>query len=154
MAWTHQVDVVTTSLLQVEHHAGELEWFHGPADAFLADFPVLAKHAAKITPAEKNRPRSFTAPKDVFLSTMRPKTMNDRALPCSADSSLNRSQAIHVTVSCTQVAFFQMSKGLTRPLSQSSGVIELQVARLELRAEVPRRGLIRRDILLTLTTHL
>jgi hypothetical protein len=48
---------------------------------------------------------------------MRSETVNDRALACSADSSVDRKQAIHMAVSCAQVAAFQMSKRLAHALS-------------------------------------
>jgi hypothetical protein len=108
---------VATLLLQVKHHGSQLLRLHCPSDALVTNFPVLAKHAAEITPAEKNCPRSFAASKNVFLSMMRPRTMDDGAFACPADSSLNRDQAIHIAVSSAQVASFQMSKGLAHALS-------------------------------------
>lgn len=82
----------------------------------MADFPVLTKHAAEITPTEKNRPRSLPAPKDVFLSMMGPKTMNDGSLPRPANSPIDRQQAIDMAVASTQVTFCHMAKGLADAL--------------------------------------
>jgi hypothetical protein len=103
--------------LQIEHHGSDLLRLYGPAHAFVADFPVLTKNTAEITPTEKNRPRSFPAPKDVFLSMMGAKTMNDRSLPRPANSPLDRKQAIDMAVASAQVAFFHVAKGLAYALS-------------------------------------
>jgi hypothetical protein len=96
--------------LQIEHHGGDLFRLHWPADTLMADFPVLTKHAAEITPTEKNCPRSSPAPKHVFLSMVRPKTMNDGSLPRPANGPLDRKQAINMAVASTQVALFHMTK--------------------------------------------
>jgi hypothetical protein len=104
--------------LQIEHHGGNLFRLHWPADTLVADFPVLTKHAAEITPTEKNCPRSSPAPKDIFLSMVRPKTMDDRSLPRPANRPLDCKQAINMAVTSTQVASFHVVRGLAHALRQ------------------------------------
>ena len=82
----------------------------------MADFPVLTKYAVEITPTKKNRPRSFPALKNVFLSMMGPKTMNDRLLARPANSSVDCMQTIDMAVASAQVALFHVAKGLAYAL--------------------------------------
>jgi hypothetical protein len=89
VARANEVDVVAALVLKLEHHSRQVARFYRSAYAFLTDFPVLAKNAAKIAPAEKDRPRSIPAPEHIFFSMVRPRTVNDRTLPGPADGSFD-----------------------------------------------------------------
>ena len=56
MLGRHEIDVVTTLALKVNHQFGEfLRWKLG-ADGLLADVPVLTEDATEVAQAEEDRP--------------------------------------------------------------------------------------------------
>jgi hypothetical protein len=77
----------------------------------------LAEHATEIAPTEKYRSGSVPAPEHIFLSMVRSKTMNDGVFPCSTYSSVDRKQAVDMTVPRAQIAVFQVPEGLANALS-------------------------------------
>ena len=90
MTWTYEVDVVAALLLEIEHHCRYVLRCDRLTDALLADFPVLAKDATEIAPAEEDRSRASPTAQRILLSVVGSEAVNDGMLACPADRSFGR----------------------------------------------------------------
>src|SRR5439155_6880457 len=83
-----EIDVVAADVLKIEHDVRELRCGDFCAFAKLAGLEVLTKHAAQITPAEKDRARPVPAAQTIFLAEMRNCASHARKPPTLAHSDL------------------------------------------------------------------
>jgi hypothetical protein len=68
MGWGNQVDIVASSLLQIQHHGGQVLDPPFSTLTSLADFPVDAKNASQTAMAEKDGSRPAAAYQTPFFS--------------------------------------------------------------------------------------
>jgi len=133
MARSHEVDVVATRRLQLEHHPRQPAGVDLAAAGSLADLPVLAEDAAEAAPAEEDRARASSPAERWLLSVVRAVSLNDGPLARSADGAPNRLPAVHATPARTQVAVRQVGAGRLNAGGQLPAAQQPQVGRFERR---------------------
>jgi hypothetical protein len=89
---------VAVLLLKLKHHRGDFIRLDRSANPLLTDLPVLAKHAAQITPAEKDRTRSMPTSKNAFFAMVGTKAVHHGPLPSSAYRSVDGYEAIDMAI--------------------------------------------------------
>jgi hypothetical protein len=103
MSRCHEIDVVTSSFSESDHHGRQISKTRFRAFTGVTDVEILAKRAPEVAKAEKNRSRTEPACQGRFLPEMGTVTCNS----CPA-TRLTISdfvgQAIHGTISRTQTA--------------------------------------------------
>ena len=126
MAGRDEVDIVTATALQVEHHGRQIFGFDFVPGVGLADVVVLAKLALQVAADEENRPGAAPAPQGVFLAQMWPVAADPGPFPRAADSQFTRA-AIHQAFPRAYIAGCQMLIGLSDALAKFPGAEEWEV---------------------------
>jgi hypothetical protein len=70
MGGGNKVDVVTSNLLQVEHHTGQVFITNFPPPSLMGYGPVLTENATQVTVGEKNGSGSVAAHQGDFFAVM------------------------------------------------------------------------------------
>jgi hypothetical protein len=77
----------------------------------LADFPILAVHAAKVAPTEEDGSRSVPTAQHAFLSKVGTVTMDYSPFAGPANRALDGFQSIDPAVAGTQITLLEMAPG-------------------------------------------
>src|SRR5690554_1619392 len=108
MGRCHQIDVVASLFLQMEHHPSQLFIGYLPAPPSMGDSPVLAKDTAEVAVREKDGPRTASAHQRRLLAEMGVITGN-HPLGRPTANSLFTLQAVYPTPMGTEDTILQQS---------------------------------------------
>jgi hypothetical protein len=130
MTWRNKVDIMTTTVLEVQHDLCKSFRLDLISCITLTDIIVLAVLTVEIARCEENRSRAMPAPQGVFLPQVGAETAYSGPLPGTADSNFS-SAAVNVTLPGTDITHGEMFKSLGDTLCEFVRIKQFQVSGLK-----------------------
>ena len=127
---SHEVDVVTTLVLQIEHHLCEFVWLGTIALSQPTDLAVLAEDATQIAGTEEDGSRSAPATQATFLAGMGKMAAHSGVTPSLAYLGCIF-EAVNVTLARAQDAVGQLFETKPDTACQFPRLPQLEISGLE-----------------------